>query len=138
MFGTTDSERWCAAIVDESRRSAEFALAARWFDAAFVVSASTRSIWIKVYAGRVIDAVPGRGVFGYAFELLAPDAAWRGAFEAPAAELQRLIAERKVEVRGNVLEFMRLARALDIFVEILRTVYLREGGQTETATETAR
>jgi hypothetical protein len=132
-----DSDRWCAAIVDESSRSAEFALAARWFDAAFVVSASTRSMWIKVYAGRVIDVVPGRGVFGYAFELLAPDAVWHEAFEAPAAELQRLIAERKVEVRGNMLEFMRLARALDFFVEILRTVYLREGGETGMATEAA-
>ncbi|MGE0629627.1 MAG: hypothetical protein AB7O43_17600 [Hyphomicrobiaceae bacterium] len=128
MLGHVEAAQWRANMLERLERSKDFASAARAFDGSLVLTVDSSSTWFKIYAGRVIDAMPGKGLFGFTFEVSAPAAVWKEAFAGPSVALQKLLAQRKVDVSGNLLEFMRMAKAVDLFVEVLREEY-REATQ---------
>jgi hypothetical protein len=113
------------ALAAAANSSEEFASAARWFDGALVITVGKSSTWYKIYSGQIIDVARGRGVFGYTFEVSGQHEDWLEALEAERVDLQRLLVERKVVVSGNLLEFLRIGRAVDILVEEMGVLYRR-------------
>jgi hypothetical protein len=65
-------ERFLAALEADS----EFEAESRWFDGSILVEIDADRLWLKVYRGRVIDALDFVPVFGYTFKISGSAAAW--------------------------------------------------------------
>jgi hypothetical protein len=133
VLGGLDAEKWRASVVVLANNSQQFADAARWFDGSIVVTVGPVSQWFKIYSGRVIDAVLGRGVMGFDFEISGSEDDWLKALRAPRLDFQRRLADRSFSVSGDLLEFMRIARAVDIFASILQVAYQEQRTLVEDA-----
>jgi hypothetical protein len=65
-------ERFLEALAKDP----EFEAEARWFDGSILIGVGDQITWLKVYRGKVIDALEFVPVFGYTFKLSGSAAAW--------------------------------------------------------------
>ena len=107
-----------------------FAAETRWFDGSIALEADAATCWLKVYCGRVIEALGAAPPFGYTFKLRGARESWQELVsgERRFADLitpgQRRFANDpklttadrsappRIAIEGNVLEATRLHEAL--------------------------
>jgi hypothetical protein len=107
-----------------------FALETRWFDGAILLEDGDARCWLKVYRGRVIEALESVPPFGFTFKLRGSREAWeelvsgerrfadlltpgRRRFENdPSLASADGSAPPRIAIEGNLLEANRIHEAL--------------------------
>ena len=112
-------ERELKAWLDNST---DFADGARWFDGSILLGIGEQMLWLKIYAGRVIDLKPQVSPFGFTFALRAPEETWGALVAEGRNEILSYTGSRKILAEGNLLEFMRLTKTVSVLVDGMRAV----------------
>jgi hypothetical protein len=107
-----------------------FAVETRWFDGSIALETDAATCWLKVYRGRIIEALDAVPPFGFTFKLRGSSEAWqelvsgkrrfadlitpgRRRFENdPSLSRADGSAPPRIAIEGNVLEATRLHEAL--------------------------
>jgi hypothetical protein len=113
---------WESELRDGLNNSADFAEGARWFDGSILLGIGEQTLWLKIYAGHVIDHKPHVSPFGFTFALKAPEETWRALIEERRNEILSYTGSRKILAEGNLLEFMRLTKTVCALVDGMRAV----------------
>jgi hypothetical protein len=113
---------WESELKDWLNNSADFADGARWFDGSILLGIGEQTLWLKIYAGHVIDLKPHVSPFGFTFALKAPEEVWRALIEERPNEILTYTGSRKILAEGNLLEFMRLTKTVCVLVDGMRAV----------------
>jgi hypothetical protein len=114
----------------ELKRHEGFAAETRWFDGSIALEADAATCWLKVYRGRIIEALGAVPPFGFTFKLRGSHEAWQELvagkrrfadlitpgqrrFENdPSLSSADGTAPPRIAIEGNVLEATRLHEAL--------------------------
>jgi hypothetical protein len=129
------SARFRERLQDELARHEGFALETRWFDGSIALEADSTTCWLKVYRGRIIEALHSVPPFGFTFKLRGSSEAWhelvtgerrfadlitpgRRRFENdPTLATADGAAPARIVIEGNLLEATRLHEALHHLAE---------------------
>lgn len=111
-------------------RHGSFALETRWFDGSILLEADESRCWLKVYRGRVVEALDSVPPFGFTFKLRGSRQAWtelvsgerrfadlimpgQRRFENdPSLSSADGAAPPRIAIEGNTLEATRIYEAL--------------------------
>ena len=112
--GGTDS--WHARLMAAANADPAFASASAWLDTRLVLRLGARADYLKLYRGRVIDAMaydPNTNMLGYDVLVTAPDAVWA---EVLAGRLSfgRASATGLISLDGSRVEIERSYKAVQI------------------------
>lgn len=129
------SARFRERLHDRLAHHEGFALETRWFDGSILIEADAATCWLKVYRGRVIEALGSVPPFGFTFKLRGSREAWqelvtgerrfadlitpgRRRFENdPSLATADGAAPARIAIEGNLLEATRLHEALHHLAE---------------------
>lgn len=107
-----------------------FGLETRWFDGSILLEIDDRQCWLKVYRGRVLDALDHTPPFGFTFKLCGAAADWQSLVDGrrlfadlitpgrrdfkgdPSLATADAAASPAIRIEGNRLEASRLHEAL--------------------------
>ena len=126
--GGTDG--WHARLMAAANADPAFASAAVWLDTRLVLRLGARADYLKLYRGRVIDAMaydPNTNMLGYDVLVTAPDAVWA---EVLAGRLSfgRASATGLVSMDGSRVEIERSYKAVQILGSTLLPAVALAGG----------
>ncbi len=113
---------WGKKLLDRLNASADFNGAAKWFDGSVLLVNGNRTLWLKVYAGQVIDVQDQPSPFGFTFALKATEETWMTLLKAERNELLPYAGSGKIQVEGSQLEFMRLTKTAVALVDGMRSL----------------
>lgn len=95
-------------LVDELNENLHFTRESAWVDTSIVVTMGSRSYWLKIYKGRVIDSERGSGSLGYSLELSGTTEGWQSVALLERSRLELGLQRGLLQVRGDQLAFLRL------------------------------
>jgi hypothetical protein len=116
---------WEKQLQEWLNSSADFQSAARWFDGSVLLVMGDRSLWLKIYGGRIIDFEPHPTPFGFTFSLKASADSWNSLVQEQRNEILSYTGSKKILVEGNLFEFMRLTKMTVILVDGMRALSLQ-------------
>ena len=117
-------------LQERLNRHEGFAVETRWFDGSIAIEADTATCWLKVYRGRVIEALGAVPPFGFTFKLRGSRESWQELVSAkrrfadlitpgqrrfendPSLSTADRSAPPRIAIEGNTLEATRLHEAL--------------------------
>ena len=129
MIDFTNS-RFRDGLRDELNANQGFSAETRWFDGSIALEAEGTTCWLKVYRGRIIEALDAVPVFGFTFKLRGSREAWKELvsgekrfadlitpgqrrFERdPSLSTADRNAPPRIAMEGNLIEATRLHEAL--------------------------
>ena len=88
-----------------------------------------QAVWLKIYAGRVIDVQDRASPFGFTFALRAPERVWEELLRDRRNMILSFTGSGRISVEGNQLEFMRLTKTVVTLVDGMRA--LVQGGDDD-------
>lgn len=121
-MGTFFRPGWETELRDWLNSSQDFQSGARWFDGSVLLGMGDRTLWLKIYEGRVIDVKPHSSPFGFTFALKAPEQTWDRLLEERRNEILSYTGKGEILVEGNSLEFMRLTKTVIALVDGMRAL----------------
>jgi len=119
-------ERLCKSLQENEG----FALETRWFDGSILIESGDAQCWLKVYRGRVIEALDHTPPLGYTFKIQGAPQAWddlvsgrrlfadlsmpgqRDFRNDPKLERANAAAPPALRIEGNLMEAARIREAL--------------------------
>ncbi|MCL8207342.1 MAG: hypothetical protein K6V97_04610 [Actinomycetia bacterium] len=116
---------WGQVIASELEAHPGFQASAAWFDGTIRLAADGRSVTFRIYRGRVIE-VAERNPFGHTFSIAADDATWEAILSSRRNRFVAWAMQDRVRVEGNVLEYLRVFKAVMALVDVAREWY-RQG-----------
>jgi hypothetical protein len=130
MDGTETA--WHGQVMARANASEAFAVAARWLDTKIVLRFGADAHWLKIYRGRVIDAMPydpSTNMLGYDVVVDAARETWESVV-AGTASFGRASATGQVHEDGDRVEVERSYKAVQILGgQVIPAVGLPTGGR---------
>ncbi|MBI2369136.1 MAG: hypothetical protein HYV08_02655 [Deltaproteobacteria bacterium] len=113
---------WAIQLQATANEDAEFAGAARWFDGSVFLRFGSAAYWMKIYGGRVIDVQAGPSPLGFTFAIGGEESVWRELLRDPRNRFLEFAAAGRLSVEGNLLEYMRITKAVIRLIEAARKI----------------
>lgn len=113
---------WFDELQQRLNGDAEFGSAAEWFDGWVLIQIGDHNYWLKIFMGQVIRLLEVAPPFGATFMLRGAEEAWRELFRAPKNIFRELLFKGQLRMEGNLLEAMRVTRAVNILLDTGRQI----------------
>lgn len=117
-FPSIDSLNALAARCNENK---QFFEATEWADSKIKLEIGSRSFWMKLYRGRIIDVMeylPGTNALGYDIVVSGAEETWLK-FVNEDAKSWALMSTSEIVIDGNLIEANRMHEAICIILESL-------------------
>jgi hypothetical protein len=110
---------WGQALAALLGESAEFQSAVSSWDGSIGLRGGAHEVHLRIYRGRIID-VTRRAPHGATFTFGASDHVWVDVLTAPDVRFGARLLTGDFEATGDMYEYLRLTKALEIIVEAAR------------------
>ncbi|NHN42802.1 hypothetical protein G9C85_14355 [Halorubellus sp. JP-L1] len=113
-----DVDHWRSTVTERANEDDRFATASEQFDGSVAFDVGDRTLWFKLYRGRIIDTERYVPFFGATFRVLGDPDAW-ATVAAEEASFTEQVRRGRLRITGNKLEANRMRDATELMMRYL-------------------
>lgn len=116
------TRRWGQQLAERLSQDERFGAATATWDGSIGLRSGTDEVQLRVYRGRVLEAV-GRTPEGATFTVEAAEHAWTSLLTGPSNDyFRRAMSDSPFAVSGSAYEYLRMTKALMVLIDAARAL----------------